>query len=131
MTGITHPWILTARLRSGCWTTQPAPRPGARQAITSARRVYVSAATVWELTIETILGKLSVPPDLSTRLTSHGVALFSITAEHAEARWGAIRSRLAPAAAGTGNGLPPHPPLQHRTKLHGCPSHAAPARVSQ
>ena len=28
---------------------------------------------------------MSVPPDLSTRLTSHSVALFSITAEHAEA----------------------------------------------
>jgi len=30
--------------------------------------VHVSAATVWELTIKTMLGKLTVPADLSKRL---------------------------------------------------------------
>jgi PIN domain nuclease of toxin-antitoxin system len=32
-----------------------------------------------------MLGKLSVPADLSTRLTAQGLELLSITAEHAEA----------------------------------------------
>jgi PIN domain nuclease of toxin-antitoxin system len=41
--------------------------------------------TVWELTIKTMLGKLSVPADLSTRLTAQGLELLSITAEQAEA----------------------------------------------
>jgi PIN domain nuclease of toxin-antitoxin system len=45
----------------------------------------VSAATVWELTIKTMLGTLSVPADLSKRLTAQGLELLSITAEHAEA----------------------------------------------
>jgi PIN domain nuclease of toxin-antitoxin system len=69
------------------WLLDDNPRlgPRARQTITSARGVYVSAATVWELTIKTMLGKLSVPADFSKRLTEQGLALLSITAEHAEA----------------------------------------------
>jgi PIN domain nuclease of toxin-antitoxin system len=41
--------------------------------------------TVWELTIKTMLGKLSVPADFSKRLTTQGLMPLSITAEHAEA----------------------------------------------
>jgi len=69
------------------WLLDDNPRlgPAARQAITSAQGVHVSAATVWELTIKTMLGKLAVPPDLSVRLTAQGLSLLSITAEHAEA----------------------------------------------
>ncbi len=69
------------------WLLDDNPRlgPQARQAITSAQGVHVSAATVWELTIKTMLGKLSVPADLSKKLTAQGLALLSITAEHAEA----------------------------------------------
>jgi PIN domain nuclease of toxin-antitoxin system len=69
------------------WLLDDNPRlgPRARQAITSAQGVYVSAATVWELTIKTLLGKLSIPADFSKRLTTQGLALLSITAEHAEA----------------------------------------------
>ena len=69
------------------WLLDDNPRlgPQARRAITSAQGVHVSAATVWELTIKTMLGKLSVPADLSTRLTAQGLELLSITAEHAEA----------------------------------------------
>ena len=50
----------------------------------SATTVHVSAATVWELTIKTMLGKLSVPDKLASRLTEQGLILLSITAEHAE-----------------------------------------------
>jgi PIN domain nuclease of toxin-antitoxin system len=69
------------------WLLDDSPRlgPRTRQAITSAQGVHVSAATVWELTIKTMLGKLSVPADLSRRLTAEGLELLSITAEHAEA----------------------------------------------
>ncbi len=69
------------------WLLDDNPRlgPRARQAITSAQGVHVSAATVWELTIKTMLGKLSVPADLPARLTTQGLELLSITAKHAEA----------------------------------------------
>jgi PIN domain nuclease of toxin-antitoxin system len=69
------------------WLLDDNPRLGsrARQAITSAQGVHVSAATVWELTIKSTLGKLSVPADFSQRLSAQGLALLSITAEHAEA----------------------------------------------
>jgi PIN domain nuclease of toxin-antitoxin system len=69
------------------WLLDDSPRLGtrARQAITSAQGVHVSAATVWELTIKSMLGKLSVPADFSTRLIAQGLELLDITAEHAEA----------------------------------------------
>ncbi len=69
------------------WLLDDNPRlgPRARQAITSAQGVHVSAATVWELTIKTMLGKLSVPAGLPARLTTQGLELLSITAGHAEA----------------------------------------------
>ena len=61
------------------WLLDDNPRlgPRARQAITSAQGVYLSAATVWELTIKTMLGKLSVPADLSKRLTAQGLELLT------------------------------------------------------
>jgi len=68
------------------WLLDDSPRlgPVARQTIVSSSRVHVSAATVWELTIKSMLGKLTVPADLSRRLTDQGLLLLSITAEHAE-----------------------------------------------
>jgi PIN domain nuclease of toxin-antitoxin system len=69
------------------WLLDDNPRlgPRARQAITSAQGVHVSAATMWELTIKAMLGKLSVPVGLSDRLTAQGLVLLSISATHAEA----------------------------------------------
>lgn len=58
--------------------------PPARQTILSVATVHVLAATVWELTIKAMLGKLSVPDKLAPRLAEQGLALLSITAEHAE-----------------------------------------------
>ena len=69
------------------WLLDDNPRlgPQARRAITSAQGVHVSAATVWELTIKTVLGKLTVPAGLTKRLPEQGLELLSVTAEHAEA----------------------------------------------
>jgi PIN domain nuclease of toxin-antitoxin system len=69
------------------WLLDDSPRLGplARRAVTSAQGVHVSAATVWELTIKSMLGKLTVPSDLSRRLPGQGLELLSVTAEHAEA----------------------------------------------
>jgi PIN domain nuclease of toxin-antitoxin system len=69
------------------WVLDDSPRlgPQARQAITSAQGVHVSAATVWELAIKSMLGKLTVPADLSTRLPQQGLELLSVSAEDAEA----------------------------------------------
>ena len=68
------------------WVLDDNPRLGkrARDAISTSSRVYVSAATVWELTIKAMLGKLSVPVPLGARLVDQGLSLLSITAEHAE-----------------------------------------------
>jgi PIN domain nuclease of toxin-antitoxin system len=69
------------------WLLDDNPRlgPQARQAIVAAQGVHVSAATVWELTIKTMLGKLTVPADLTGKIAAQGLELLSITAEHAEA----------------------------------------------
>lgn len=68
------------------WLLDDNPRLGseARMAIGSARGVHVSAATVWELTIKAMVGKLSVPTALSAALTGQGLQLLNVTAEHAE-----------------------------------------------
>ena len=68
------------------WILDDSPRlgPRAREIITSATTVHVSAATIWELTIKALLGKLSVPDKLADRLAEQGLALLNITAEHAE-----------------------------------------------
>ncbi|MGH3786479.1 MAG: type II toxin-antitoxin system VapC family toxin [Pseudonocardiaceae bacterium] len=72
--------------QAALWLLDDSPRlgPRARQAITAATAVHVSAATVWELTIKAMLGKLSVPDKLTTRLSEQGLVLLSISAEHAE-----------------------------------------------
>lgn len=69
------------------WVLDNNPRlgPHARQIISSTSTVHVSAATVWELTIKSMLGKLSVPDKLASRLVEQGLSLLDITAEHAEA----------------------------------------------
>lgn len=69
------------------WVLDDSPRlgPAARNTISSATGVYVSAATVWELTIKSMLGKLSVPIPLPEVLTAQGFSLLNITAEHAQA----------------------------------------------
>lgn len=68
------------------WVLDDNPRLGqrARATIEAATRVYVSAATVWELTIKAMLGKLSIPENLTSRLIEQGFEPLAITAGHAE-----------------------------------------------
>jgi len=77
------------------WVLDDSRRLGrkARGLIGSADGVHISAATVWELTIKSMLGTLSVPADMSTRLVEQGFLPLSVTAEHAAAS-GTSRSSL-------------------------------------
>jgi PIN domain nuclease of toxin-antitoxin system len=45
--------------------------------------VYVSAATVWEVTIKQAAGKLTEPADLPERIRRSGFADLAISSEHA------------------------------------------------
>jgi PIN domain nuclease of toxin-antitoxin system len=56
---------------------------GARGAIADpANEVLISIAALWELTIKTSSGKLSLPADLETMVASEGFAILSITLPH-------------------------------------------------
>lgn len=57
----------------------------ARVAVASPRSaVFVSAASVWEISIKGALKKLSVPPDLIHAIETVGFSELPITAFHAE-----------------------------------------------
>ncbi|MGQ0572708.1 MAG: type II toxin-antitoxin system VapC family toxin [Pseudonocardia sp.] len=72
--------------QAALWWLDDSPRlgPGARRQIESAAVVHVSAATVWELTIKAMLGRIEVPAGLPTRFVDEGLSLLDVTAEHAE-----------------------------------------------
>lgn len=69
------------------WLVDANPRLGvaARRRIENVDVVYVSAATIWELTIKSMLGKLDLLPDFESLLTDQGIALLPVTAQHAAA----------------------------------------------
>jgi PIN domain nuclease of toxin-antitoxin system len=69
------------------WLLDDNPRLGAkaRNTIHAATVVHVSAASLWEIAIKEMLGKLRVPPDFSELITSQGLVLLSVTAKHTEA----------------------------------------------
>jgi PIN domain nuclease of toxin-antitoxin system len=68
-------WVLTGSDRLG---------PGSRQLIESST-AHVSAASVWELTIKSMLGKLDLPSGLPGVLEDEGFVLLAVGAVHAEA----------------------------------------------
>lgn len=51
---------------------------------TTRERVLVSAATVWEIRIKAMLGKLSVPEDLLVQVEAAGLVFLPITPQHAD-----------------------------------------------
>lgn len=63
----------------------PGLSPAAREAIEDGRNiVYVSAATVWEISIKRTLGKLRIPEgDYLEELEAHRFTPLSFTTEHA------------------------------------------------
>ena len=66
------------------WTLAGAPlAEAARSAIESGDRVYVSAASIWEITVKTALGRLHSPADLPDRLLELGVRPLALEWEHA------------------------------------------------
>jgi PIN domain nuclease of toxin-antitoxin system len=69
-------WLLTAR--------RPLGKAAARS-VERASMVYVSAATVWELAIKTMLGKVEIPDDLDDRLEPLGYSTLDVTAKHGAA----------------------------------------------
>ena len=67
------------------WLVDDNPRlgPRTRLRISDANVVYVSAGTIWELTIKAMLGKLAVPADFNELLASQGVTSLPVSADHA------------------------------------------------
>lgn len=68
------------------WLMSDNPRLGAaaRARIGQATAVHVSVATVWELTIKSMLGKLTVPEKFAHALSEAGLVTLAVSAEHAE-----------------------------------------------
>lgn len=68
------------------WAMDDSPRLGlqARQRIESSSAVHVSVATIWELTIKSMLGKLKIPADFAAQTEAAGFELLEIAADHAE-----------------------------------------------
>jgi len=69
------------------WLVDDNPRlaAGARHRIVNDDVVFVSAATIWELTTKFMLGKLDLPLEFEGLLSDQGVTLLPITAQHAAA----------------------------------------------
>ena len=57
----------------------------ARSAILDANKVYVSAASAWEIAIKAALGKLRAPDDLESQMASAGFLELPISIAHASA----------------------------------------------
>lgn len=74
---------MIVRSPCGWWMTIPGLGIAARRRIENDDVVYVSAATIWELTIKSMLGKLEVEPEFESLLVDQGIMLLPITAQHA------------------------------------------------
>ena len=58
-------------------------REDARQAICSNNNiVFASISSLWEISIKSSLGKLTLPPNFFTSFSSHGYELLPITLDH-------------------------------------------------
>lgn len=69
-------WVLTGRQPLG---------PAATNSLTVSTATYVSAASVLELAIKEMLGKLVLPDSFEERLEEQGLTLLDITSRHAAA----------------------------------------------
>lgn len=73
--------------QAALWVMSDSPRLGplARDAIVRSLVTHISAASVWELTIKAMLGRLDLPAGFPGRVADQGLALLDVTADHAEA----------------------------------------------
>jgi PIN domain nuclease of toxin-antitoxin system len=69
------------------WILRGSGRIGAhaRSRIQASPAVHVSAATIVEVTIKAMIGKLQVPDNLTSRLADEGLLELPITNAHADA----------------------------------------------
>jgi len=67
------------------WLLDDSPRLGRATAkrIRSAARVHVSSISLTELSIKAMIGKLTIPADLSSQLVAQGLVSLPYTAAHA------------------------------------------------
>ncbi len=63
-------------------------RHEARNAIESADRVYVSAASIWEMATKVARGRLDTPSDFAHRLLDLGMLQLALEWEHARVAGG-------------------------------------------
>jgi PIN domain nuclease of toxin-antitoxin system len=61
---------------------------GAASAIASADRAYVSAATIWVLSVKVARGRLVAPSDFTNRLLDEGMVPLALEWEHARVAGG-------------------------------------------
>ncbi|MCK5798391.1 MAG: type II toxin-antitoxin system VapC family toxin [Deltaproteobacteria bacterium] len=83
---MTSPRLLLADTHVVLWalTNDPRLTRRARAVLTGAQRVYVSTASLWEMSIKVRLGKLTLPERFgSLILRERGYGLLPITADHA------------------------------------------------
>jgi PIN domain nuclease of toxin-antitoxin system len=71
-------------------------RSEARTAIESAERVYVSAATIWEMAVKVARGRLIAPSDFPDRLLDLGMLQLALEWEHARVAGGLPRHHRDP-----------------------------------
>jgi PIN domain nuclease of toxin-antitoxin system len=79
-------WLLDTHVL--LWWLADDPRLGAsaRAAIAAGdRAVFVSAATIWEVSIKAALGKLTLPGPIAEVLEPEGFAALPVTGQHAAA----------------------------------------------
>ncbi len=69
------------------WILTDSPRLGgrARRLVETATAVHVSSVTVAELTIKSMLGKITIPDGLPGLIVESGLRPLDVTAEHAAA----------------------------------------------
>jgi PIN domain nuclease of toxin-antitoxin system len=76
--------LLDTQVLVWCLAADRRLRNAARQAIEDdANRVWVSAASAWEIEIKAALGKLRVPDDLLTQMTAIRFDELPVRIEHA------------------------------------------------
>ena len=66
------------------WWIDDSPRlpAGVDDLLTSEPDVFVSSASIWEITVKQVLGKLEGPPDLPERAAAAQFPVLDMTARH-------------------------------------------------